>query len=55
MNHQILIKSYAAGKFISKNKLSSLELEHNSQLESIKFYSTQYGTEKDPKHIFRAA
>ena len=51
MNYQILLESYASGESISKDELSLLELELDSQLESIKFSRTQGCTEKAPKHI----
>ena len=40
MNYQILLESYAAGEGINKDELSLLELELDSQLESIKFSRT---------------
>ena len=55
MNYQILLESYAAGEGINKDELSLLELELDSQLESIKFSRTQGCTEKAPKHICEAA
>ena len=53
MNYQILLESYAAGEGINKGELSLLELELDSQLESIKFSRTHGCTEKAPKHILR--
>ena len=55
MNYQILLESYAAGDDLKKDELSLLELELDSQLESIKFSRTQGCTEKAPKHICEAA
>ena len=55
MNYQILLESYAAGECINKDEISLLELELDSQLESIKFSRTQGCTEKAPKHICEAA
>ena len=55
MNYQILLESYCAGEGINKDELSLLELELDSQLESIKFSRTQGCTEKAPKHICEAA
>ena len=55
MNYQILLASYAAGEDINKNEVALLELELDSQLESIKFSRTQGCTEKAPKHICEAA
>ena len=55
MNYQILLKGYAAGEGISKDELSVLELELDSQLESIKYSSSQGCTKKAPKHICEAA
>ena len=51
MNYQILLDSYAASECINKKEISLLELELDSQLESIKFSRTQGCTEKAPKHI----
>ena len=45
MNYQILIESYASGEAISNDELSLLELELDSQLESIKFSRNQGCTE----------
>ena len=39
MNYQILLESYAAGEWINKDEISLLELELDSQLESIKFFA----------------
>jgi len=56
MNYEILLESYAAGEGINKDELLLLELEHSSQLESIKFSRTHQGCiEKAPKHICEAA
>ncbi len=55
MNYKILLESYAAGEGINKDEISLLELELDSQLESIKFSRTQGCTEKAPKHICTAA
>ena len=55
MNYQILLESYASGEGINKDELSLLELELDSQLESIKVCRTQGCTEKAPKHICEAA
>ena len=55
MNYQILLESYAAGECINKNEISLLELELDSQLESIKFSRTPGCTETAPKHICEAA
>ncbi len=55
MNYQILLESYAIGEGINKNELLLLELELDSQLDSIKFSRTQGCTEKAPKHICEAA
>ena len=55
MNYQILLESYAAGEGINKDEISLLELELDSQLESIKFSRTQGCTEKAPRHICEAA
>ena len=54
MNYQILLESYANGEGINKDELSLLELELDSQLESIKFSRPQGCTEKAPKHICEA-
>ena len=55
MNYQILLESYAAGEWINKDEISLLELELDSQLESIKFSRTQDCTRKAPKHICKDA
>tara|TARA_B100000945_G_scaffold107991_1_gene85551 strand:- start:249 stop:551 length:303 start_codon:yes stop_codon:yes gene_type:complete len=55
VNYQILLESYATGEGINKDKISLLELELDSQLESIKFSRTQYCTEIASKHICDAA
>ena len=55
MNYQILLESYAAGEGISEDELSLLELELDSQLQSIKLSGTQGCIEKAPKHICGAA
>ena len=49
MSSQILLKSLAAVEGISKDELSFLELELDSQLESIKLDLTQGCTEKIKK------
>ena len=48
MNYQILLESYAAGEGISKDELSLLELEIDSQLEFIKYSRTQGRSDKLP-------
>ena len=55
MNYQILLLSYAAGEWINKDEISLLELELDSQLESIKYSRTQGCTDKAPKHICEKA
>ncbi len=55
MNYQILLESYAAGQSMCKDELSLLELELDSQIDSIKFSRTQGCTKKAPKHICEAA
>ena len=37
MNYQILLDSYASGEGISKDELSLLELEFDSQLELLSY------------------
>ena len=39
MNYQILLESYAAGEVINKEELPLLELELDSQIESIKIFA----------------
>ena len=51
MNYQILLESYDAGEGNNKDEIPFLELELDSQLESIKFSRPQGFTEKAPKHI----
>ena len=53
MNYQILLESYAAGEDINKDELSLLELELDSQLESIRISRNQGCTDKAPKNISR--
>ena len=55
MNYQILFESYVSCEGINKEELSLLELELDSQLESIKFSRTQHCREKAPKHICEVA
>ena len=55
MNYQILLESYAAGEGIKKDEVLLLELELDSQLESIKVSRSQGCTERAPKHICEAA
>ena len=55
MNYQILLETYSAGEGFNKDELSLLELELDSQLESIKCSHTQGCTGKAPKHICEAA
>ena len=55
MNYQILLASYDAGEGNNKDEIPLLELELDSQLESIKYSRTQGCTEKAPKHICEAA
>ena len=51
MNYQILLESYAAGECIKKEEILLLELELDSQLESINFSRTEGCTEIASKHI----
>ena len=51
MNFQILLESYSNGEDINKSELSLIELEFDSQLESIKFSRSQGCTNKAPKNI----
>ena len=46
MNYQILVESYAAGECINKDEISLLELELDSQLESIKFLALKVAQKK---------
>ena len=55
MNYQLLLESYAAGENITKNELPLLELELDTQIQSIKFSRSQGCTEEAPKHICEAA
>ena len=54
MNYQILLESYAAVEVINKDELSLLELEPDSQLESIKYTRNQGCTEEATNHISEA-
>ena len=55
MNYQILLESYAAGEKISEDELALLELELDTQIETLKFSHSQGCTEEAPKHICEAA
>ena len=46
MNYQILLEGYASGEGINKDELSLLELELESQLESIKFSQLKVAQKK---------
>ena len=55
MNYQLLLESYAAGENISEAELALLELELDTQIETIKFSRSEGCTEEAPKHICEAA
>jgi len=51
MNYQILLESYAAGEYINKDEISLLELELDSQLESIKFSQSTLQRKSTKTHL----
>ena len=55
MNYQILLESYSKSQSISEDELPLLELELDTQIETIKISSSQACTEEAPKHICKAA
>ena len=55
MNYQLLLECYASGTEISEDELQMLEIELDTQIESIKVSRTQGCVKIAPKHICNAA
>ncbi len=55
MNYQMLIECYASGSDITKDEIQMLEIELDTQIESIKVSRTQGCLEIAPKHICHAS
>jgi len=55
MNYQLLLECYASGSEISEDELQMLEIELDTQIESIKVSRTQGCLKVAPKHICNAA
>ncbi len=55
MNYQFLLECYSSGSEISTDELQMLEIELDSQIESIKISRTQGCLKIAPKHICQAA
>ena len=53
MNYQILLESYASGESISEDELPILELELDTQIETIKTYHLTV-VKRDSKKSFEA-
>ena len=54
MNYQLLLECYSSGSEITNDELQMLEIELDTQIESIKFSSTQGCLKIAPKHICQA-
>ena len=54
MNYQLLLECYASGSEMSQDELQMLELELDTQIESIKVSRTQGCLEIAPTHICKA-
>ena len=50
-----MLEGYAGGESISKDELTLLELEIETQIENIKFSRSQDCTKEAPKNICKAA
>jgi len=55
MNYQLLLECYASGSEMSEDELQMLEIELDTQIESIKVSRTQGCLKIAPKHICNAA
>ena len=55
MNYQLLLECYSSGSELTKDELQMLELELDTQIESIKVSHTQGCLKIAPKHICQAA
>ena len=54
MNYQLLLECYSSGSEITNDELHMLEIELNTQIESIKVSRTQGCLKIAPKHICKA-
>ena len=55
MNYQLLLECYSSGTEITEDELQMLEIELDTQIESIKVSRTQGCLKIAPKHICKAA
>ena len=55
MNYQLLLECYSTGSEITKDELQMLEIELDTQIESIKVSRTQGCLKIAPKDICKAA
>jgi len=55
MNYQLLLECYSSGSEMTKDELQMLEIELDTQIESIKVSRTQGCLIIAPKHISQAA
>ena len=55
MNYQLLLECYSSGSEMTKDELQMLEIELDTQIESIKVSRTQGCLKISPKHICKAA
>ena len=55
MNYQLLIEFYSSGSKMTKDELQMLEIEFDTQIESIKVSYTQGCLKIAPNHICQAA
>ena len=55
MNYQLLLECYASGSEMTLDELQMLEIELDTQIESIKVSRTQGCLKIAPKHICNAA
>ena len=55
MNYQLLLECYSSGSEMTKDELQMLEIELDTQIESIKVSRTQGCLKMAPKHICQAA
>ena len=55
MNYQLLLECYSSGSEMTKDELQMLEIELDTQIESIKISRTQGCMKIAPIHICKAA
>ena len=55
MNYQLLLECYSSGSEMTKDELQMLEIELDTQIESIKVSRTQGCLKIAPKYICQAA